>query len=229
MIRTSTLEPAPASRMAGVLLFAVCLVSLVLTTAVNNAAGRALDFIAPGTSWLARTALPSALVALALYLAIRPARPLAEPAANTPWRAVFRVSFWWLFAWVLCAVAYALLRGEWRAYVAGGAAIVAFVALGPLGEELLFRGTIFELAQRQFPTSTWAPVILSTVLFSAHHLQLHGFHVTPFVVLQLAFTLPMGLVFARLRVMSGSIWPSFVVHLLTNLPHAFGLPPAAVI
>jgi membrane protease YdiL (CAAX protease family) len=229
MIRTSTLEPGPSSRMAGLLLLAVCLASLVLTTAVNTTAGRALDFVLPGSSWLARAALPSALVALALYLEIRPARPLARPAANTPWPAVLRISFMWLVVWLLCAIAYALVRGEWRAYAAGGAALVAFVILGPLGEELLFRGTIFELAQRQFPSSTWVPVVLSTVLFSAHHLQLHDFHVTPFVLLQLAFTLPMGLVFARLRVLSGSIWPGFVVHVLTNLPYAFGLPPTGVI
>jgi membrane protease YdiL (CAAX protease family) len=227
MTRTSALEAEASSRMKVVLLCAVCLVSLVLTTAVNNAAGRALDFISPGSSWLARACVPSALVALALYMAIRPARPLALPGADTLWTKVIRLSFGWLFVWLLCAIAYALLRGEWRAYVAGSAAIVAFVVLGPLGEELLFRGTIFELAQRQFPASTWAPVIFSSVFFSAHHLQLHGFHVTSFVLLQLAFTLPMGFVFARLRVLSGSVWPGFVVHVLTNLPHAFGVLPTS--
>jgi hypothetical protein len=45
----------------------------VLTTAINNAAGRALDFISPGSSWLARACVPSALA-------------VARPEASMPGR-----------------------------------------------------------------------------------------------------------------------------------------------
>jgi membrane protease YdiL (CAAX protease family) len=94
---------------------------------------------------------------------------------------------------------------------------------------MLFRGAIFELAERTFFRSAVAPVLVSTVLFSLYHLQLHQFHVTPFVATQLAFTVPMGIVFGRLRALSGSIWPSFVVHVLTNFPHCFGATPGGVV
>ena len=130
--------------------------------------------------------------------------------------------------WLLGSYAYAISRGQWNAYLVGTAPLIGFLVLGPLGEELLFRGAVFELAERRFPASTFAPILLSSVLFSAHHLQLHGFNITPFVLAQLAFTLPMGLVFARVRMLTGSIWPGLLLHVLTNLPHAFGSPPANV-
>ena len=121
------------------------------------------------------------------------------------------------------------MQGRWVAYTHGPARLLCFALVGPLAEELLFRGAIFELAGRIFSRSAIAPALVSTVLFSLYHLQLHQFHVTPFVAMQLAFTVPMGLVFARLRALSGSIWPSFGVHVLTNLPHCFGAVPAAMV
>ena len=124
---------------------------------------------------------------------------------------------------------YALSQGKWVAYTRGPASLLCFALIGPLTEELLFRGAIFELAERTFVRSTIAPLLLSTLLFSLYHLQLHQFRVTPFVAVQLAFTLPMGWVFARLRALSGSIWPSFGLHVLTNLPHCFGAPPPQVV
>lgn len=101
---------------------------------------------------------------------------------------------------------------------------MAFVITGPLNEELLFRGVLFELLQRRFPLSDRPAILVSSLLFSIHHLQLHGFRVTRFVLLQLAFTFLMGWVLARLRQKSDSIWPGYAVHVLTNLPHAFGSP-----
>jgi membrane protease YdiL (CAAX protease family) len=138
-----------------------------------------------------------------------------------------KLSLLWLVSWLLAASAWALLQGKWEAYVVGAFAILGFILLGPLTEELLFRGAIFELAQRSYPATALTPILISTVLFSAYHLQLHGFTITPFVLLQMAFTLPMGFVFATLRAWSGSLWPGLVLHILTNLPHAFGAPPSA--
>jgi membrane protease YdiL (CAAX protease family) len=138
-----------------------------------------------------------------------------------------RLSIIWLVSWLLAVSAWAVLRGEWEAYVVGPFAILGFTLLGPVTEELLFRGAIFELAERAFPARPLLPILISTVLFSAYHLQLHGYIIAPFVVLQMMFTLPMGFVFATLRHWSGSLWPGLVLHMLTNLPHAFGAPPSA--
>lgn len=204
------------------LLLVVGAFSLVLTTYVNSSAGHLLEQITKGGSRIAYACVRSAVAALAIYLAVRPARPLALPDARTPWSRVLRISGIWLAAWLVGSFAYASLQGHWNAYASGTTLLIGFLVLGPFGEELLFRGAIFELVERSFPGRVLVPVLLSAVLFSAHHLQLYAFKVTPFVITQIGFTLPMGIVFAQVRSLTGSIWPSFLLHVLTNLPHAFG-------
>jgi membrane protease YdiL (CAAX protease family) len=86
----------------------------------------------------------------------------------------------------------------------------------------MFRGTLFELAERSFPGNEGAPVWITSVFFSLQHFQLHGYRADRAALTQVAFTFPMGLVFATLRRRSQSLWPAFVVHILTNLPSAFG-------
>jgi membrane protease YdiL (CAAX protease family) len=197
--------------------------SLFVTYAANNALRQTL----PQVSGIGSSCIASATAVPLIYLAIRPARPFAWALTTTPWQRVMKLSLLWLVSWLLAASAWALLQGKWEAYVVGAFAILGFILLGPLTEELLFRGAIFELAQRSYPATALTPILISTVLFSAYHLQLHGFTITPFVLLQMAFTLPMGFVFATLRAWSGSLWPGLVLHILTNLPHAFGAPPSA--
>jgi membrane protease YdiL (CAAX protease family) len=204
-------------------LLAVAVLSLFITFAANSMLARAL----PTISGIGASCIASATAALVLYLAIRPLHPFAPPLPSTRWRRVVQWSICWLVVWLCASVAVALVQGGWHAYTAGAFAILGFVLLGPLTEELLFRGAIFELAERAYPHSPSAPILLSTILFSLYHLQIHSYEVTPFVVAQLAFTLPMGYVFAKLRCASGSLWPGFVAHVLTNLPHAFGAPPSA--
>lgn len=204
---------------AAVSLAFVAAVSLFITGASNSFAA----WILPGQfRWLAFACVPSLLAALGIYFLIRPARPIGLPLASTPWLVVIRLSVAWLVIWLLASGAYAAFQGRWVAYTSGPARLFCFALVGPLVEELLFRGAVFELAERAFRRSAATPLLVSTALFSLYHLHLHHFHVTAFVAMQLAYTLPMGLVFGRLRALSGSIWPSFAVHVLTNLPHCFG-------
>ena len=219
---TPTQHPAKPPRYAAGMLLALSAVSLFLTTLVNGAAARMLEILHPGCSCYARACIPSALVAMASYLMIRPSRPFALPDPNTPWVRVLRLSTLWQATWLLASVAYALFRGGWTAYATGPALLIAFLLLGPLWEELLFRGAIFELAERAVPASSLAPILLSSLLFSVHHMELHGFALTSAARLQVAFTFPMGLVFGKVRALSNSVWPGFLLHVLTNLPHAFG-------
>ncbi len=202
-------------------LIAVGILSLFITYLSNSIFARTLPHI-PG---IGASCVASVISAMAIYIAVRPSHVFALALPSTPWRRVVKLSIVWIVLWLVAATTAALMRGSWHAYAVGSLAILGFVLLGPLTEEFLFRGAIFELAERSYPANAWAPVMLSTILFSAYHLQLHGFKITPFVVLQLAFTLPMGIVFATLRHWSGSLWPGFVLHVLTNLPHAFGAPP----
>lgn len=197
--------------------------SLFLTTLSNRLAAALLESVHFGIGKYAQTCIPSVIVAMAVYLAIRPAKPFGLPNAQTPWKRVLRVSAIWISAWLACSLGYSLWKSSWDPYVVGIAPVIGFLIFGPLGEELLFRGAIFELTERAFPGNEHLPVVLSTLLFSAHHLQLHGFSLTKMVLIQVAFTLPMGLVFGRLRKMSGSIWPGVMIHMLTNFPHAFKL------
>lgn len=213
---------SPRERSSKLLLLIVGAVSLFVTYVANNALRHAL----PQVTGIGSSCIASAAVALLIYMAIQPARPFAWAVATTPWRRVIRLSLIWLVSWLMACVAWAILHGRWEAYVVGAFAILGFTVLGPITEELLFRGAIYELAQRSYPTQALVPILISTALFSAYHLQLHGFVVTPFVALQIAFTLPMGFVFASLRAWSGSCWPGLILHMLTNLPHAFGAPPS---
>ena len=199
-------------------------ITLVVTLAANGLVGHILP---PELRWIAGACIPSLLVAIALYLLVSPARPFKWAEPHTPWRKLLRVASNWLLVWLLASLLYAIALGRWPAYIQGMAYLLCFALVGPLVEELLFRGAVFELAQRTFRRSIVAPLAISTLLFSLYHLQLHHFRVSPFVATQLAFTLPMGWVFARLRSLSGSIWPGYVLHVLTNLPHCFGSAPAS--
>jgi len=198
--------------------------SLILTTGANRFVGALLRAQASPLAWLAEACIPSCLACLAAWLAIRPSDPFILRARPAEWRPSVRLGCAWLACWLAGSAVGAVFAGHWlRAGATHDApTIVAFLLAAPLGEELLFRGAIFELSERAFGHGGWAPVIVSTVFFSLHHLQLHQFQPTPAALAQLAFTVPMGLVFGRIRQLTSSVSPAFVVHVLTNLPGVVG-------
>lgn len=210
---------------ARLLLIVVCALSVCFVTTVNRAVGQLLSI-----SWIPDTCIASTLACLGLYLAIRPARPFRLPLQSTNWRRVRRLSVTWLAVWLVASGIGALVAGHWIHYRLASTVpqIVGFLVLGPFQEELLFRGVIFELAERSTLGGAWFPVLVSTVFFSLHHLQLHGYVLTSAALSQIAFAIPMGLVFGALRAETESLWPSFVVHVLTNLPGAIGRSSVSV-
>ena len=203
----------------------VGIASLVLVTSVNRAAGALVPL-----PWLPDSCVASTLACLAVYLAIRPRRPFARPLSTTNWPRVRRLSVAWLVVWFGSSTFAALLAGHWIHYRLAETLpqVVAFVLMAPLQEELLFRGAIFELTERSNLGGSWVPILVSTACFSLHHLQLHGYAVTRGSLSQVAFAVPMGLVFGSLRAQTGSLWPPLAVHVFTNLPGAFGHRPSAV-
>jgi len=217
-------EVEPPSLGERVALAVLCAASLVLTTTVNRAAGVVLGVLAPGPFAAAapETCIASCAVALLIYVLVRPRRPFARPVATTDWPFLRRLGIRWMLAWLAASAANALLRGGWHAYAHGAAPLAGFLVFGPLGEEFLFRGAIFEMSERVFPARRDAPLVLSTLCFSAHHLQLHGYRLDAAAVTQMGFTLPMGWIFAVFRRESRSLWPGLLLHVLTNLPGAFG-------
>lgn len=100
----------------------------------------------------------------------------------------------------------------------GGAASLALrvplalvvVSLGPLVEELLFRGALLSALLRRMPVG-WA-VAISSLLFACVHLPDLGFlwYAVPNLALLAA-------ALAWLRLRSGSLWPAVVAHGVNNL------------
>lgn len=81
--------------------------------------------------------------------------------------------------------------------------IIAFLAA--LGEELLFRGVLLQLLLDGLKNSHLA-VIISSILFSAMHLQFFGF--LPRTVL--------GILFGYVFIWTGSLWIPIILHFLFN-------------
>jgi membrane protease YdiL (CAAX protease family) len=201
---------------------AVGLASLALTTTVNRTVGSFTHEHNPVLDWLANTCLASCLALFSLYILVRRTGPFRIPKPETDWRSIRSLSLRWLMVWLLGSVGAAVVKGGWYASAHGWSEIFAFLLFAPIGEEILFRGLVFELAEQALPSRPNAPILLSTLFFSLHHFELHHFQATPAALLQVGFTLPMGFAFGYLRRQSGSLWPSLGLHMLTNLPGVFG-------
>lgn len=80
----------------------------------------------------------------------------------------------------------------------------------PFTEELLFRGVLLSTLARRMPL--WIAIVTSAVLFGLAHLPSFGFvwYAIPALVL-------LGVVSAWLRVRTGSLYPSIVLHATNNL------------
>lgn len=195
--------------------------SLVLTAGVNRIAGAMLNLHGPNHAWIATAAIPSCLVIMLLYAMLGGRQALSWPQLELGlWRRVLFVSGTWLVAWGIGSVVVAVKAGYWVTYAKGLPLILAFLVFGPLGEELLFRGLIFERARHLWPTSAIPAILLSTAAFSLHHVALNA---APdgLALAQVLFTIPMGLVFGWLREKTGSLWPGWLLHVATNLPAVF--------
>jgi membrane protease YdiL (CAAX protease family) len=87
---------------------------------------------------------------------------------------------------------------------------LAVVSIGPLVEELLFRGVLLSALLRRLRTA-WA-VLASAALFALVHLP--DLHWLWYALPNLAL---LGVVLAWLRLRSGSLWPSVIAHASNNL------------
>ena len=103
-----------------------------------------------------------------------------------------------------------------RAHVGMRVALLPVVVLiGPLVEELLFRGALLSVLRTRLGDG-WA-IAVSAIVFGAVHLPDLGWlwYAVPNLVL-------IGVFCAWLRVRSGSIWPGFVAHAANNALAAAG-------
>ena len=108
-----------------------------------------------------------------------------------------------------CALTY-LLAGKVLAFLPAPAwdvralSFVHHCIAAPVVEELVFRGTIQQLAQ---PLGRWQATTLQAVLFAVQHGGAAG----------IAYALVLGVLLGTIRQRTGRVWPGWVLHTVNNL------------
>lgn len=109
----------------------------------------------------------------------------------------------------------------WVPEIRGLASVICFLVTGLLAEELIFRGALYELAEKVLPTrKIWIfslPTLWTAALFGLNHFQYHDFKLTGPAAVQMSYTFLGGLYFGYLRDKFGSIWAPAGIHFLCNL------------
>ena len=158
--------------------------------------------------------LLTAAAILLLWFRLRH-KPLGEAAGLrrcSGWTAAF-CAFAAVGLFVVLQLALALLPEAWMTDYSeymdvllsdGLLPAVSIVLMGPLAEELMFRGVIQTRLARAMPA--WIAVVLQAVLFGVTH----G---TP---IQMAYAFLIGLALGFLRSRTGSILPGFAAHVAFN-------------
>ncbi len=83
-------------------------------------------------------------------------------------------------------------------------AFATLVVVAPFAEEILFRGFMFGKLKKHIPV--WVAILISSAVFGA----LHG-------AWNIAIdTFALGVILCLLRITTGSIWPSILLHMLKN-------------
>lgn len=89
--------------------------------------------------------------------------------------------------------------------------LIFFIAT-PIIEEVLFRGWIFS----RLKSIQLFPVVGSAALFGVHHLQYFSYIPTSFAIFQMSYTFLLGLLFARIRLKTESLYIPILLHMLIN-------------
>lgn len=83
-------------------------------------------------------------------------------------------------------------------------AFISLVIVAPVAEEVLFRGYLFGKLRKHAPL--WITILITSLLFALVHFQWN-------VALDV---FALSIVLCLLRVVSGSLWPSILLHMLKN-------------
>jgi len=165
------------------------------------------------------------LLAFLFYVSL-PRRETAP--ASLPWQRLWAT----LPVPVAIAFVYGLIRGgaPFKVLFGTGPGLISlawFVVAIPLGEELLFRGWLYRIAERLWPDKMGsltnplpAAVWSSAIGFSLWHLQNFGQEPWAIVVLQMVYTFFTGLWLGYLRWRSGRLLLPIAAHSLLNLATA---------
>jgi hypothetical protein len=207
--------PRRARVVAAVLLVVVAGGALVLDTASTALLRRLL---AGRHGWLLDLHLPELVAGLALYFATGPAGTWRLPSKGMTPRQAWLVPVVWVGVWIVATgiVVAVAGRGAWSK--AAGLVVTHVV-----GQELLFRGAVYQLAERVWPAKVddpdgiagWA-VLFSGLLYGLAQLQYGGFAVTGPIVWMAVRAFLLGSIMAFARPYFRSLWPGATFHAISN-------------
>jgi membrane protease YdiL (CAAX protease family) len=160
--------------------------------------------------------LPAAVIALMFVIARRRRLSLdwlgvapAPPIATLLWVLGYA-------AWMLLSNALLHWRGPWdftpwqhASLLADGLRVLGVSFLGPIAEELVFRGFLYDLFNRRFKFKVPVTIAATAVLWALLHVQY-----TPAVLAVLAVD---GVLLGLARYQSKSILPPILMHVVWNL------------
>jgi len=89
-------------------------------------------------------------------------------------------------------------------------AFLSLVIIAPIAEELLFRGYLFGKLKKTVPI--WLAIIVTSLVFGAFHLFNSGTFAWNLAI----DTFALSIVLCLLRVVTGNIWASILLHMLKN-------------
>ena len=154
------------------------------------------------------------LVVLVIFFLLRRKKPLEEVGlVRTEPACVGASCAAAPLLYVVVSIALSLLPEAWLESYASASSvlaqddiftILATVVLAPVTEEVVFRGLIFSRLERAMPG--WLAAVLSALAFGLCHGQ----------PVWMAYAFVLGLLFALLRLWTGSILPSLLAHFIFN-------------
>lgn len=148
--------------------------------------------------------------------------------ARMHWSPVSRVWLashpWTTLAWVFMLALGTILPSEWvvekfqltmpdsttqlfESIMKEPTGYLAIGILGPVAEEMVFRGAVLRSLLKLFPAKVhWCPILISAVLFGAVHMNMAQF----------VHALPIGLLLGWMYYRTGSIIPGLLFHWVNN-------------
>lgn len=195
------------------LIFAVaCLCSLGFITVVDDVFASLLTPL--GLETLAYIRLPSMVLAVFAFLLLADRSSLRILHSSANWR----LSIFWSLSWLLPAAYFVLGMKVWVPSLTTWIDVAAFMVIGLIAEELIFRGIIYQKVLDAFDNRKEViAVVISAIMFGVSHLQYHDFRLTEHAMMQVAYTIVMGLVFGQVRRYSRSLSIVVFVHFLNNM------------
>jgi membrane protease YdiL (CAAX protease family) len=197
------------------MLFLVSVISLGLIVTIDNIFYKLFTSITPSLSIIAQIRLTSLAVCFIIYRFSKNIT-LGNLPEKPNWQLAIKTSL----IWILPTAYFVLIKRVWVPEILTWIDITAFMITGLLAEELLFRGSIYELANKVMPNAKMGSfsgaVLISALLFGLQHFSYHHFQLSQAAITQVIYTFIMGLFFAKVRETSGKLWPVIVLHLITN-------------